>query len=310
MIAQRETYRDRGVILLNALIMVVAISAIAAALLLLVVRDRTRFQTLRDADQAQHFLDAGETLVALVLEEDFRQAADVDDLTELWAIDDYVVPIDRGMLGGRIWDLQGRFNVNRLSDPDDIAARQAFDRLVQGLGLPVTLSRSVADFLAPGGPANPAPYFNRTIPVKPRGGGIAVIEELRSVPGMTVSAFDVLLPFVAALPPESPVNLNTAPPQVLAALLPAIGPRGAETVLQLRGQRPFGSTGEFGDRLRNALGPDRLDGVALGGFSVRSNRFVARLEVTLDSRSVRRMIYLIRSPQSGDVTRHYRTALP
>ena len=146
--------------------------------------------------------------------------AEIDHDGEIWATEGYSVPIDRGVLAGRISDLQGRFNLNWLASDNAGPAQAAFERLIRVLGLDIRLGRAVTEHLRPGGPANPAPYYNRALPVTAPGGTIATIAELRRVPGMTEAAFDTLAPHVAALPLGTGLNVNTASAPVLAAVLP------------------------------------------------------------------------------------------
>jgi general secretion pathway protein K len=51
--------------------------------------------------------------------------------------------------------------------------------------------------------------------------------------------------FVTALPAATPVNVNTAPPAVLRAVLPGLGPEDVARIVERRRQRPFASRDEF-----------------------------------------------------------------
>jgi general secretion pathway protein K len=48
---------------------------------------------------------------------------------------------------------------------------------------------------------------------------------------MTPAPLAALLPFVSALPQGTPVNVNTAPPEVLAAIVDDLTPERAEALL-------------------------------------------------------------------------------
>ncbi len=311
MTARGKTQRnDRGVVLLNALVIVTALAAVAIRLLVITERDQSRLGAMRAADQAALYLDAGETLVTTVLEEDFRQSPDTDHLDELWAIEDYAVPIDRGVLSGRIYDLQGRFNVNWLTDPDTVDSARAFERLALSLRLDIRLAQAVIDYLRPGGPVNPTPYINRPVPVRAQGGPILAIDELRVVPFMTAQAFATLAPFISALPFDSRLNVNTAPPAVLAAFMPVAGQNGAAALVRSRTKTPYGSAGDFVDRATADLGAAVFASVPAGRFTAASTWFMAVLESDLDGTRRRRMIVVHRSLDSGAVTPKYRMALP
>ncbi|WP_283643650.1 type II secretion system minor pseudopilin GspK [Marinovum algicola] len=310
MIRWRDSGRDRGVVLLNALLLVVAMTAAANTVLSLAVGDTTRLAAIHGGDQMALYLDAGTPLVAQVLTADWEAGAEIDHDGEIWATEGYSVPIDRGVLAGRISDLQGRFNLNWLASDNAGPAQAAFERLIRVLGLDIRLGRAVTEHLRPGGPANPAPYYNRALPVTAPGGTIATIAELRRVPGMTEAAFDTLAPHVAALPLGTGLNVNTASAPVLAAVLPGAALRDAEKLLSERAAAPFASAGDFASRAGTILRREVAAGPAPRDFRVVSEYFAAVLDVALDDQRQSRMIWLHRSLSSGTVTETYRMTLP
>ncbi|WP_417525319.1 type II secretion system minor pseudopilin GspK [Marinovum sp.] len=301
---------DRGVVLLNALLLVVAMAAAANGVLALAVGDTTRLAAIHRGDQAALYLDAGTPLVSHVLKSDWDNGAEIDHEGELWATEGYSVPIDRGILAGRISDLQGRFNVNWLAAEDNGAAQQAFARLVQLLGLDVALGRAVSDYLRSGGPSNPTPYANRALPVRTPGGALVTVAQLRVVPGMSDAAFATLSPHLAALPVDSGLNVNTASAPVLAAVLPGAALRDVEKLLLDRQATPFDSPSAFARRAGSALRREVTVGPSPRDFRVVSEYFAARLDLALDERRQSRMIWLHRSLTSGKVTELYRMTLP
>lgn len=302
--------RDRGVVLLNALLLVVAMAAAANGVLALAVGDTTRLAAIQQGDQAALYLDAGTPLVAHVLTTDWENGAEIDHEGELWATEGYSVPIDRGVLAGRISDQQGRFNVNWLAAEENGAAQQAFARLVNFLDLDVALGRAVSDYLRPGGPSNPTPYANRVLPVRAPGGPLVSVAQLRVVPGMTDDDFATLAPHLAALPIDSGLNVNTASAPVLAAVLPGAALRDIEKLLSERQGAPFDSPAAFSRRVGTALRREVTAGPPPRDFRVASEYFAARLDVALDARRQSRMIWLHRSLASGKVTELYRMTLP
>ncbi|MAU52977.1 MAG: hypothetical protein CMN17_11545 [Roseovarius sp.] len=90
--------------------------------------------------------------------------------------------------------------------------------------LPVALGPEIAGVVQPRGPVRPADYADRPVPVTVGTGAIDRIESLRLVRGMTEADYARLAPLVAALPPGTALNINTAPPEVLAAVLPTATP--------------------------------------------------------------------------------------
>ncbi|WP_417726339.1 type II secretion system minor pseudopilin GspK [Roseovarius sp.] len=304
---------DRGIALLNALILVAAISAIATGLMLRAETSRTRVEHLQISQQAALHLDAAEWLIDPVLRADWERDQNIDHLLEGWSLAGFQADIDRAQMIGTISDLQGRYNINSLSDPSDLNAVQSFDRLLATLGLPLTLGRDIAGFVQARGPALVAEYSSRPLPLRPSGAPLDRIEELRLVNGMTAESYARLLPFVAALPAGSGLNVNTASPEVLGAMLPATNPAGVAQLLADRGRVPFVDTSDFELRAEHLLHP-RVITQALapdGGFVTATDWFEARFDVVLDGRVQSRILTVERSALTGAVTiRHRRTVTP
>ncbi len=83
------------------------------------------------------------------------------------------------------------------------------------------------------------------------------VRELRLVRGVTPALFERLAPLLSALPERTPLNVNTAPVEVLMSLGPAIDRATAEQIVHARNARPFLATHEF-DALLGSLGRPTL----------------------------------------------------
>ncbi|GAW33311.1 putative type II secretion system protein K [Roseovarius sp. A-2] len=302
--------RDRGIALLNALIMVAAISAVAAGLMLRAETSRVRVEDLQISQQAALYLDAAEFLVDPVLRADWERDQNLDHLQEAWARERFDADIDRGLLRGQIRDLQGRFNVNSLSAPSDLAAAQSFERLLRTLGLPVDLGPEIAGYVQARGPVRPGDYAARAVPVRPRGAPMDRIEELRLVRGMTEAYYARLLPFVTALAPGTGLNVNTASAEVLGAVLPTANPAGIARLLAERARLPFETRSDFILRAESLIHPRAIAQAQVpdGGFRVSSNRFEVHFELWLDGRTQSRILTVERSGQTGAARIEYRRA--
>jgi len=96
------------------------------------------------------------------------------------------------------------------------------------------------------------------------------IEELALVRGMTVPSLARIAPFVTSLPPGAPVNVNTAAPEVLAALLDNIDAGALGALVASRNEHPFTSLEDFRGRLPTGVAvidPDLIS-VSTGYFFV------------------------------------------
>ena len=90
---------------------------------------------------------------------------------------------------------------------------------------------------------------------------------------MTPRAVAAILPFVSALPQGTPVNINTAPPEVLAAIVEDLTPERTEALLADRARKPFTSVAEFRARL-----PSGATLASDAGLAVASSYFLIAID--------------------------------
>ena len=190
--------RQKGVAVVLAM-GVVALAAIAAAAMLASQSTWARHTQLNaEHVQAQALVQAGVDWARALLYDD-RRLSSVDHLGEPWAMRLPPVPVDNGELAGQIDDQHSVFNLNNVFT----GARQnpvqvlQWRRLLQILGLPEALADA---YLAAGRPLVDA-------------------AELALIPGFDAAVRARLRPFVTALPRFTAINVNTAPPEVLAAVI-------------------------------------------------------------------------------------------
>lgn len=302
--------RDQGIALLNALIMVAAISAVASGLMLRAETSRMRLAQTRAADQGTLYLDAAELLIPPVLKADWFRDQNVDHLSEGWARERFEADVDMGRVHGQLVDLQGRFNVNWLNVSSNPQTLRSFERLMTLLELPVPLAREVAGYVRSQGPAKPERYLERDLPVRPAHQPIALIEELRLVQGMTPEYYERLGPYVSALPPNTPLNVNTAPLVVLASLMPTASLDGINQLLVYRAGRPFANGGEFRKQAQSMIHSRVIqqshfpgNGVATG-----SKWFGGRFVAEIDGTKLVRNIVVHRSGKKGMAVIQHRAA--
>ncbi len=166
---------------------------------------------------------AAQLWVADILEQDTNGYDATDDM---WAQILPPIPAVWGILSGRIEDMQSRFNLNNLIDAEgklNGQAMQQFERLLQILELDTGIAQAVADWIdTDGSPSGPwgaedvfyiglaTPYFAANRPFED-------VAELRLVRGIDSDVWQKLAPFVSALPEPTPLNVNTASTEVLAA---------------------------------------------------------------------------------------------
>lgn len=231
--------------------------------------------------QAQALAQAGVQWARQILFEDARTSI-IDTLAEPWALRLPATPIENGSIEGRIVDLQGLLNVNNLGSTGAAGTieRARFERLFARLGLPVAALDVIADWVdadsvtRPNG-AEDAWYRQQTAPRLAANAPLVRLAEVSSLRGFAPAAVDALAPYVAALPPDTRLNVNTAPPAVLAAAINALDGTALAALVAERTQKPFGTIADFRSRLPPGA---TIDNEA--AFAVASDYFLVTVRAT------------------------------
>ncbi len=289
---------SRGLVLINALLVVAALSAVAVLLLQTAQTSRIRQFYMQEQAQTEAYLDGFELLMRLVLDQDLRENS-VDHLREPWAQEEYQVEIDRGLVTGTTRDLQGLFNLNWLSGGDGLASADAFLQLVRARGLPESLGQNIMDWVARDGPPNRSWYLGRNPALAPHGGAIDLLDELRQVEGMNTARFAKLDPLLTAIPVEGTVNINTAPRAVLEAVLSGISPGKIGAILMQRKTKPFETEEELAIYLQSIFSDEEMVKFGNGVLGVSSQWFETRFSATSGPMIQRRVVIFRRSAQTG-----------
>ena len=304
-----QTTGDQGFVLVNALVLVAALAAVATLLLSRAEQGRSRLESGLVADQLNLSLDAFD---ALAISQLARDTGNRDHLQEAWARPPPPLPLAQGEVAGRLQDLQGRFNVNWLSRSDNALAQEAFARLLGGLGLPPRLGDDIRRFVTPGAQqANKQGWLLRDPPLDPVGGPLLSADQLADLPGLSPRAYARLRPLITALPGDSRLNVNTAQVPVLASFLPDLSSAGLAQLLRRRDGEGFVSVESFLSAARLHQGEDSATPAAqddpppeaagaLGPeqISVHSQWFRADSQAWLSGATARR-VSLLRRRASG-----------
>lgn len=296
---------SRGLALINALLIVAAMSAVAVLLLQRAEASRVRMAYTQEVIQAKAYLDGFEALLMQQLDAD-RKRGTADHLQEPWAQKNYTVQIDRGQASGTISDLQSKFNLNWLAGGDAVFGPEAFAALMVAMGQRDSLRQAITEWVSEGGPVDKSPYLNRRVRLAPTGGTAALLDELRLVSGMTPQIFARLEPVLTVLPGEGVINVNTAPRVVLLALMPELPPATINALLAHRRDTPFDSEDSFYAWLQGKLGQEVFENFDLGRFVVSSRWFEARISVTLGQTRLQRRVIFHRAGETGKSRVQYR----
>ena len=216
---------------------------------------------------------------SLILREDAKHSS-VDTLDEPWAVplaethlDQYV---ENGQsdsdaadttLSGNITDAQGRFNLKNLcpNGTIDPVAVAAFASLLTLLHIDPALAPATAYQLKlagasmpllphqPLGAAAASSVQNAVIATTnsgPQNMGYTQIEDLLTVPGLTAALLEQLRPYVIFLPRSTTLNINTAPAEVISAIV-GISLDSANVLVTSRKAASFNNLADVSKRLPN-----------------------------------------------------------
>jgi general secretion pathway protein K len=242
---------QRGVAILIALVVI----AIAAGIAARMIWDRNlelhRTENLLRFQQNYEYALGAESWIDSLMHEELGTGPTVS-LTQTWAQKLPPFPIPHGAIVGQITDLQGFFNLNNLSaqgggiDPNQLGV---FERLLVELRINPEVAQAVASWVAssPGGSMSSmnSTYAAEDPPYRAPMAPMASTTELRLIAGLTINQYQRLRLWVVALPVPTAINVNTAPLEVLDALVPGITPSALEAILKQQRAGGFGSVGEF-----------------------------------------------------------------
>lgn len=274
---------ERGAALIVAML-IVALAVIATSNFVFHTHIHWRkLENAANTDQARWLLRAAEQWGATVLLDDALQNS-VDHLGETWAREMPPVVAEGYHMSGRILEQNGLFNLNNLVQDGKVNDSQlaVFRRLLLSAKLPAGLASAVADWLdaddAVSGEsgAESEYYLRQSPPVRTANRPIVNLNELLHVRGMTSELLEQLRPYVSVLPKSRPINVNTAPPQVIAALSDTMSLDEAHVLAAKRDHAHFRNAGD----LRNAM--DNKPGLDERQVSFASQYFLVVVQIRHD----------------------------
>jgi general secretion pathway protein K len=241
--------------------------------------------------QKQWVLRGALDWAGLILREDAKYSS-VDTLDEPWAVplaetrlDQYVengsadADIADATLSGSISDAQARYNLTNLCtngtiNPIEVAA---FERMLNNAHLDPALAQATAVEMAA---AQKNPASNAANPDNQSGPlpmNLTQVDDLLAVPGFSPEILDKLKNFVIFLPVATPVNVNTAPAEVLVARIDGLSLSNAALLVTSRNTASFRDIADFAQRLP---GPS-LD-VSASVASATTNYFLVNGKVRMN----------------------------
>lgn len=104
--------KQKGIALITVLLIVALVTIIAGEMAVRMQMQIKRLDNLNSNQQAYWYAVSAEELAKLTLKESAQENQGVFNLTQPWAVEDMVFPVEGGQISGNINDLQACFNIN------------------------------------------------------------------------------------------------------------------------------------------------------------------------------------------------------
>lgn len=277
--------------LLTAILITALVTVIAVAMASQQQLDIRRTANVLDDDRAYVFALGVESWAQRILVRD-RQNSQTDDLTEDWAVVLPPLSVEGATVMGHIVDMQGRFNLNDLVkngkvSPPDV---KRFQGLLNAVGLSPDLADAVVDWIDPDqnvtfpSGAEDTEYMSMDPPYRAANQPMVSPSELMLVKGFDADSYNKLAPYISTLPAYTAINVNTAPAQVLMALVPGLDSGTAKTIVDDAKNKGFASVAEFQKEVGNlAMPADKATAASVSSqyFLVWSDTHFGRAQLQL-----------------------------
>ena len=265
--------RSRGMAVISALLVVAAASMIAASMLDRQTQQIRMLESETTRVQARALLQGGIDWARVILRADARRHATTRG-DQIWAtpISNMLVSQEdddaAAVFSGRVEDELSKFNLQNLArdgQPDDQGIA-ALTRLMHSLNLEARVVAPIAQRMAdaqarradPPAQAEPAGGVKPAALVPAQAPGLHSVTGLRAF-GVDDATITSLRPYLTVLPVRTPLNVNTASAEVIAATLADVSFAQASALVDQRDRgQYFNNPADFRNRL-NAPDADIAD---------------------------------------------------
>ena len=282
--------RQRGVAVITALLLTTLAITIVSSLFWQQQVQVRSIENQRLQLQNEWILRGALDWAALILREDAKYSS-VDNLDEPWAVslaetrlDQYVengradTDVADATLSGGISDAQARYNLTNLSldgtiNPVEVAV---FGRLLHNAKLEPELAQATADAIAASIKKPAATAADSGDQSGPQTMKLTQVNDLLAVPGFSPEMLDRIKDLVIFLPRATPVNVNTASAEVLAARIDTLTLSDAATLVANRKTASFRDIADLSNRLQG-----KLSSASGSKLSVTTNYFLVNGKVRM-----------------------------
>ena len=215
--------KQQGIALITVLMILAIMVTIAATMTNRLTLGLKRTEGLIFSQSVYWYGQSVADFGRLVLNEDFSDSL-VVSLDQSWATKDMVYPLENGSIGGEFKDMRSCFNLNSLAvdDKDGVRATpvRQFQALLETIGLNEYNAEVIADSTrdwidtddssSGGEGAEDSTYQARAVTHLAANNKMVEVSELRAVQGVGQQTYDLISPYLCAIPSdEQVINVNT-----------------------------------------------------------------------------------------------------
>lgn len=293
---------ERGFALVITLLVTAILIAVVTEFMSDVYVATVARQNYVDGQQASILASSGVTGGEKLLQWDLATHPAYSSLLDKWAqpisIDD-----EKGNLQVTIEEEDGKLDLNTVVGSNGNPTPFYYDActaLLKKEGLSADLLDALGDWLdsddtpRPGG-AETTYYSTLTPPYAAKNGRLDTLDELRLVKGFDSKVLAKLRPFATVYTSNpgvfsAPININTAPADLLAVLTPEMTDSLAARIVEYRKRAPFQSVGE----LAQVSGMESIYGHLIGNVTVKGSVYhiISRARVNETTRIVEAVVKL------------------
>lgn len=244
-------HSQRGVALLTILLLVVSITVVAGAMLASQKIAIRRSGLLFDQNQLSQDINAGKQLAITMIRADDK-LNDTDSEQDIWAQPLPPYLLANHSISIELRDEASRFNINNLyqNGAVDSAALAIFQRLLIQLNLEPDIAIAVLDYqdtdsdvYQDGGDESvvysqqSSGSASKTLPNQ----ALVSVDQLQEIRGVNAEVLAALRPYITAVPYYVPINVNTASPVLLAALVDDATSQQMQGLVDMRAKQALAS---------------------------------------------------------------------
>lgn len=217
--------KQQGMALLTVLLLVVAIVVVAGSMLASQKLSIRQTSLVLDNDRSSQNLQSGFVIAKAIIEQE-QKTNDHDSMNDVWAKPMPPIEIDNQRIQIHITDASSRFNLNNLyqNQQVNVLAYASLQSLLASLGLKSDIAKQILDFqdmdnsvYEDGGDENLIYADGGSFANQP----FISVEQLLALPDMDMASYQKLRPFISVSPKFLPINVNTADPLLISAVLNA-----------------------------------------------------------------------------------------